>query len=100
MPERSSPAVVSTIYGSVYPAVWNFQLALRSRGLASVLTTAHLFYADEIKEILHLPESFVQICMIPIAYSIGTEFKPAKRRPIDEVVRWNTWLDGFDPVQQ
>jgi nitroreductase len=30
------------VWASIYPAVWSFQLALRSRGLGSVLTTLHL----------------------------------------------------------
>jgi nitroreductase len=32
---------------SIYPAVWSFMLALRSRGLGSVLTTAHLYRRAE-----------------------------------------------------
>ena len=35
-------AALSVFYGGIYPAVWNLQLALRSRGLGSTLTTYHL----------------------------------------------------------
>src|SRR5438093_6149474 len=38
----SDNVAASGFYGSVWPAVWSFMLALRSRGLASALTTMHL----------------------------------------------------------
>jgi len=28
---------------------------------------------------------------VPVAYSIGTTFKPANRKPLDSVVHWNHW---------
>jgi nitroreductase len=77
---------------SIYPAVWSFMLALRSRGLGSVMTTAHLFRREEADELLGVPEGFVQTCLIPVAYYTGEDFKPADRRPIEEV----TFLDRWD----
>jgi len=35
---------VASQFGSVFPAVWNLQLALRTRGLGSCITAAHLEY--------------------------------------------------------
>jgi hypothetical protein len=32
----------ATLYGSIFPAVWNFQLALRARGYGTCVTTLHL----------------------------------------------------------
>jgi hypothetical protein len=29
--------------------------------------------------------------MFPIAYTIGTDFKPAKRLPLDPIVHWDQW---------
>lgn len=78
-------------YGSILPAVWSFQLALRSRGLGSVFTTLHLAYEREAGELLGIPETVTQAALIPVAYTVGTEFKPAARRPIEEITYWNGW---------
>ncbi|MGZ4677306.1 MAG: nitroreductase family protein, partial [Acidimicrobiia bacterium] len=48
-------------YGSILPAVWSFQLALRSRGLGSVLTTLHLPHAPEAAELLGIPDTVSQV---------------------------------------
>ena len=42
LPESVSNFAAASLYGSIFPAVWSFQLALRSRGLGSTLTTLHL----------------------------------------------------------
>ena len=38
------------LLGSIYPAVWSFQLALRSRGMGSTFTTAHVLFEDEVRD--------------------------------------------------
>jgi nitroreductase len=76
---------------SIYPAVWSFMLALRSRGLGSVITTAHLYRREAADELLGVPEGFVQACMLPVAYYSGDDFKPADRRPIEELAFLNHW---------
>jgi nitroreductase len=78
-------------YGSILPGVWNFQLALRSRGLGSVFTTLHLAYEKEAGELLGIPDTVTQAALIPVAYTIGADFKPAARRPIEEITYWNAW---------
>lgn len=77
--------------GSIYPAVWSFQLALRSRGLGSVLTTLHLFREQEAAELLGIPDTVTQCALLPVAYTKGTDFKPATRRPANEVTYWDAW---------
>jgi nitroreductase len=77
---------------SIYPAVWSFMLALRSRGLGSVITTGHLYQRAEADELLGVPDGFVQSCLVPVAYYTGTNFKPAVRRPVEDV----TYLDHWD----
>lgn len=79
------------LMGSIMPAVWSFQLALRSRGLGSVLTTLHLSHGDEAAQLLGIPEGIMQVGLLPVAYTIGTEFKPAKRPPLDEITYWEHW---------
>jgi nitroreductase len=76
---------------SIYPAVWSFMLALRSRGLGSVLTTVHLYHRAEADQLLGVPDGFVQACLVPVAYYTGVDFKPADRRPVEEVTFLNHW---------
>ena len=82
---------------SIYPAVWSFMLALRSRGLGSVLTTSHLYRREDAAELLGVPEGYAQSCMVPVAYYTGEDFRPARRHPVEEVAyldRWGTPLPG------
>jgi nitroreductase len=76
---------------SIYPAVWSFLLALRSRGLGSVITTVHLFRKDEAAALLGIPDGYVQACLLPVAYYHGDDFQPAARRPIREVAFLDRW---------
>jgi nitroreductase len=76
---------------SIYPAVWSFILALRSRGLGSVITTVHLYRKDEAARILEIPVDYEQACMLPVAYYTGDDFKPAQRRPLGEVAFLDQW---------
>jgi nitroreductase len=76
---------------SIYPAVWSFMLALRSRGLGSAMTTAHLYRRDEADRILGVPEGYVQTCLIPVAYTVGTDFRAADRHPVREVAFVDHW---------
>ena len=79
-------------WGSLLPAVWSFMLAARSRGLGSVWTTMHLQYEQEAAEILGIPyERCAQAGLFPVAYTIGTDFKPAQRKDLDKIVHWETW---------
>lgn len=89
--ERLDRASAAGVYGSVIPAVWSFQLALRSRGLGSVYTTAHLTREAEVAELLSIPDDFMQIAMIPLAHTIGTEFKAARRQPVESICSMNRW---------
>lgn len=79
------------LLGSIFPAVWSFQLALRSRGLGSVLTTLHLYREAEAARVLGIPDTVTQVALLPVAYSTGEGFKPAARRPAAEVTYWNSW---------
>jgi nitroreductase len=91
LPENASVAETASFYGSILPAVWSFQLALRSRGLGSTLTTLHLVYEKEASELLSMPNTVTQMALIPVAYYSGTDFRPAERRPIEEVTYFNRW---------
>ncbi|HWF21748.1 MAG TPA: nitroreductase family protein [Acidimicrobiales bacterium] len=81
--------MTSGMYASILPAVWSFQLALRSRGLGSVLTTAHQADQPGMAEILNIPLSWAQTSLIPVAYTTGGDFNPPPRKPVEDVIVWN-----------
>ncbi len=89
--DPASLVLATTYYGSIYPAVWSFQLALRSRGLGSVLTTMHLAFEEDSREVLGLPEDVVQTALLPVAYTVGTDFKPTVRPAPETITCFNTW---------
>ena len=101
--ERVPVLVLATVWGvhdgsgrpglfdSVIQAAWSFCLALRSRGLGSAWTTLHLGKAKECAEILGIPDDVTQVVLLPVAWTIGTEFKPASRRPASEIVWFDRW---------
>ena len=90
-PENTPASMYSGLFGSIYPAIWSFQLALRSRGLGSALTTLHLAFEEKASKILQLPPNVMQVSLLPVAYTIGTSFKRAKRPPAATINHWNSW---------
>jgi nitroreductase len=83
---------VAGTFGSILPAVWSFMLAARARGLAGCWTTLHLMYEAQAAEILGIPyQSITQVALIPVAYSIGTDFKPAERKSLETILHTNAW---------
>ena len=79
-------------WGSILPAVWSFMLAARSRGLGTVWTTLHLPHEREAAEVLGIPyDAIMQTALIPVAYTLGTDFRPGRREPLDRTVHWDTW---------
>jgi nitroreductase len=95
--QSPNPVEAASLYGSVLPAVWSFMLALRSRGLGSVWTTLHLVYEQEAAELLGIPADYTQVALIPVAHTDPEVFRPAARRPSDEVTFWNRWGQAGPP---
>ena len=91
-PEKLDFAAQAAIWGSIMPAAWSFMLAARARGLGSTWTTLHLVYEREAAEILGIPyEQVAQACLFPLAYTVGTDFKPGPRESLDQIVHWDQW---------
>ena len=90
-PENAPGAMMAGLFGSILPAVWSFQLALRARGLGSCLTTLHLLHEREAAELLGIPENVMQVALLPVAYTVGTDFKRAKRPAASTITHWNGW---------
>jgi nitroreductase len=89
LPEHPADAelISATRYASIFPAVWNLQLALRSRGYGSCLTTLHLMRHAQAAELLGIPADYAQACLLPVAkLAGGNKFAPAPRKPLASVL--------------
>jgi nitroreductase len=84
-------AMQAAVWGSLLPAVWSFMLAARARGLGSCWTTLHLVHDAESRELLGLPDHVMQGALIPVAHTIGTDFKPGARRDLDRIIHTDGW---------
>jgi nitroreductase len=90
--EKHSSASQAGLWGTIIPATWSFMLAARARGLGTCWTTFHLAYEEEAADILGIPfDQVTQAALIPVAHTIGSDFKPAPREPLDRIVYWDTW---------
>jgi nitroreductase len=80
----------ASMWGSIVQAVWSFMLALRSRGLGSIWATVTSRREKEIAELLGIPyDQYTQVGFFPVAYTIGTDFRRAWRKPVSEVLSYN-----------
>ncbi|MEM9519211.1 MAG: nitroreductase family protein [Actinomycetota bacterium] len=85
------------LFDSVIQSAWSFNLALRSRGLGSTWTTLLNASVDELAGILAIPDGITTIVTFPVAYTKGTEFTPAPRRPAEQITYFDRW--GFTRAQ-
>ena len=86
--------------GSIFPAIWNAQLAARAEGIGSSLTSVlGVFHDAEVKEVLGVPvrQGWVQACCVSFGYPLG-RWDVAPRRPVHEVAFRNGWGEpvGFE----
>lgn len=90
--EDRPQVVQASAFGSVLPAVWSFMLGARARGLGSAWTTIHLFHEREAADVLGIPyDEYAQVALIPLAHTIGTDFRPAPRESLEGFARWDAW---------
>ncbi|TMF46772.1 MAG: nitroreductase family protein [Chloroflexi bacterium] len=90
--QDESTAEQAGVWGSILPAVWSFMLAARLHGLGTAWTSVHLYYEQEAAQVLGIPyEQVMQAALIPVAYTLGTDFKPAPRIPLESVLHWDRW---------
>ncbi|MGZ4703232.1 MAG: nitroreductase family protein [Acidimicrobiales bacterium] len=89
--DNAPTIITATAYGSILPAAWSFLLALRARGLGSTWTTLHLAREQEAAELLGIPDTVTQVALFPVAYTIGDDFKPAARPPVEAITHWDDW---------
>jgi nitroreductase len=90
--------MATSFLGQTCPAVWSFMLAARARGLGTCWTTMHLPREREAAELLGIPYDVAQqVCLTPLAYTIGTDFRPGQREDADAYIHWDRW-DPHKPV--
>jgi nitroreductase len=89
--DEVSPAGAPGFYGSILPAAWSFCLALRARGLGSAWMTLHLRLAERAAELLGIPDNYIQCALLPVAYTLGIDFRPAQRPAPETIVHWDAW---------
>jgi nitroreductase len=90
-PEGMQPFDLASWYGRIYPAVWNLNLALHTRGYGTTLTTLHLPYEAEAAEILGVPANVHQAALLPVAKFTGESFKQGRRKPVESITYWDGW---------
>ncbi|WP_406638966.1 nitroreductase family protein [Amycolatopsis sp. WGS_07] len=91
-PVPDDSAGLSAYYGSIYPAIWSFQLALRTHGLASSLCSYHLGGREaDVARILGIPDDVAQIGLLAVAYSTQQEFSPAARPAVADILSYDGW---------
>jgi nitroreductase len=88
----SMPSMSAGFWGSLLPAAWSFCLAARERGLGTAWTTLHLMFEEEAAGVLGIPFADVsQGALLPVAYTLGTDFKPGPRRDLDAIIHVDGW---------
>jgi nitroreductase len=90
-PEGQDTFSLASWYGRIFPAVWNLNLALHTRGYGTTLTTLHLPAEAEAAELLGIPATVHQVALLPVAKFTGDSFKPGRRRPVEEITYWDGW---------
>lgn len=93
IPPGANSRYMADFYASIIPAVWSFLLALRARGLGSVLTTEFLTHEPVMRSLLGIPDDVTPVVMTPVAYFRG-EMRPPTRRRVEEVVYFDRWGNG------
>jgi nitroreductase len=83
---------LSAFYGSVYPALWSLQLALRTRGLGSTIVGYHLGDREQdVARILGIPEDVTQVSMLAVGHTTKDDFRPAARPAVEEITYHDRW---------
>jgi nitroreductase len=85
-----------SLFDSVIQAAWSFCLALRARGLGTAWVTASLRDEASVKEILGTPENLTEIALLPVAYTMGTDFRRASRSPARSITSFDRYGTTFE----
>jgi nitroreductase len=82
----------TNLLASVHPPTWSFMLAARLHGLGTCWTGVSLREEAATAEIVGIPIDRVTIgALTPVAYTLGTDFQPARRPAPEDVIHWDAW---------
>jgi nitroreductase len=86
----SARAGQASYWASILPAAWSFMLAARSRGLVTAYTARGCDREAELAAALGISyPAATQAGIIVVAHPDRQDFRPARRRPVEAVLRWN-----------
>jgi nitroreductase len=88
--------VVTSYYGSIYPAVQNLLLAARAAGLGAALITLPLWSPWLVRRALRLPRRVTPCAVVPLGWPLG-RYGPTTRRPVGAVVHVDRY--GHQPFK-
>lgn len=84
--------MASSVMANILPAMWSFMLAARARGMGTAWTTVHLMMEQQVADILGIPfDTVQQVCLSPLAFTKGTDFKAAVRPDAETIIHWDKW---------
>ena len=89
----------STPGGSSYPAVQNLLLAARALGIGGSIFNLPLGHADELKQMLDIPENNDIYCVLPLGYPTDA-IGPVLRKPVQKVVYWEKFGQSWEFAAQ
>jgi hypothetical protein len=69
------------------PAIRNINLAYRGLGL---ITTSHILYESEVREILRLPDDVFTFALMPMHHPVE-KYGPPSRRPVSQIAFADRW---------
>jgi nitroreductase len=82
----------TNLLASVHPPTWSFMLAARLHGLGTCWTGVSLADEAATAAIVGIPIDRVTIgALTPVAYTLGTDFRPARRPAPEDVIHWDAW---------
>ena len=72
-----------------------FPIRVRQFGANGQVTSEQVLQAMDEESIdpamFEIPDGYTQAALIPVAYTIGTDFKAAARPPVSEITYWDSW---------
>jgi nitroreductase len=76
----TSRCLPATVPSSIFPALQNLLLAAGAVGLGSALTTIATAFADELRDVVGLPELVVPVAVVPLGVP-AKPLGPSRREP-------------------
>jgi nitroreductase len=85
----------STLPSSVYPATQNLLLAANALGLGSAMTTLATLFADQLSDLLGLPDSVIPMAVVPLGWP-AQPLGPPRRLPVSERAHLDRYGTPFE----